>query len=77
MRQLAGAVRNLNESGALPDNRELSLSFDSETKLPVVKIVDSSTREVIEQIPAEYILRITSFLQSEDAKEAPARKPEY
>ena len=70
VRELQKAIRQVNRSSILPDNRELSLSFDPKTKIPVVRVLDATTHEVLDQLPAEYMLRVTAFLQSEAAQES-------
>lgn len=62
-RALIKAVRAVNEAELYGEYNELSFSFDRETQRPVVRIVDRSTREVIQQIPAEYILRMAEKLK--------------
>ncbi|MBI5084538.1 MAG: flagellar protein FlaG [Acidobacteria bacterium] len=56
--QLIRAVQSLNESQLFGQNSELSFSIDRYTKKPVVRLVDKSTKEVIRQIPPEYVLRL-------------------
>jgi uncharacterized FlaG/YvyC family protein len=68
-RQLSQAVRVLNASSVMPEDRELTLSLDPKTKIAVVKVIDSTTHEVLDQIPADYILRLTAFLQAQAAQE--------
>ena len=36
--------------------------MDRETQRPVIEIVDRKTREVIQQVPPEYVLRVTEAL---------------
>jgi uncharacterized FlaG/YvyC family protein len=55
---VAGAVRTLNETGVVGDGREVTFSLDRATRRPVVQVVDTSTREVINQWPPEYALRL-------------------
>jgi uncharacterized FlaG/YvyC family protein len=62
-RSVALAARSLNQEGAAGQGREFSFSIDPKTKVAVVRIVDASTREVIEQLPAEYILRMAQQLE--------------
>ncbi len=67
-RELARAVRKLNDAAVLPDSRELSMSIDPKTKIPVVRVLDAVTHEVLDQLPAEYVLRVTAFLESQAAQ---------
>jgi flagellar protein FlaG len=55
---VSGAVRTLNESGIVGAGREASFSVDRATHLPVVKVIDTSTQQVIDQWPPEYALRL-------------------
>jgi uncharacterized FlaG/YvyC family protein len=68
-RQIAQAVRQINGSSAMPEDRELSMLLDPKTKMPIVRVIDSRTREIVNQIPAEYIVRIAGFLQAQEASQ--------
>lgn len=57
-RHLIQAVRKLNATEFAGPDRELVFSFDRETRRPLVKIVNRETREVVTQLPPEYILRL-------------------
>jgi uncharacterized FlaG/YvyC family protein len=57
-RSVAQAVNQLNASGIAGEGREVLFSVDRSTRLPVVKIVETSTQEVIDQWPPEYALRL-------------------
>ncbi len=52
-----------------PLNKELRVEIDQELKIPIFKIVNKETNEVIRQIPLEEILRIAKniekFLESQ------------
>ncbi len=61
--QLVQAVQSVNEARLLGQGRELTFSLDRETKRPVLKIVDKETKEVIRQIPPEYVLRLSGELE--------------
>ncbi|PWU01505.1 MAG: hypothetical protein C5B51_22685, partial [Terriglobia bacterium] len=50
-RQLVTAVRALNKSELLGDDRELQFARDPGTRMPVIRMVHPNTGEVIEQIP--------------------------
>jgi flagellar protein FlaG len=69
-RRLAGAVRKLNETGAAGTGREFSFSIDPQTKRGVVRIVNSESRELIEQVPSEYILQVEQELDQQFASKA-------
>jgi flagellar protein FlaG len=57
-RSVAQAVSQLNESGYAGEGREVLFSVDRSTRLLVVKVVDTSTKEVISQWPPEYAIRL-------------------
>ncbi len=64
--ELKGVVKELNKllSGL---NRALKVEIDKELKIPVFKIIDLETEEVVRQIPLEEILKfkkaLTAFLE--------------
>lgn len=59
-REVIAAIRQVNESGLL-GNSELRFSLDRETHRPVIRIVDRETKEVIRQVPPEYVLQLARF----------------
>jgi flagellar protein FlaG len=61
-RDLAQAVKTVNAAGALGSNNELTFQMDRTTKMPVIRIIDKDTNEVVEQIPPEYILQLAATL---------------
>jgi uncharacterized FlaG/YvyC family protein len=61
-RALIRAVRAVNSADLFGYDRELSFAFDRSSQRPVVRIVNRETRELIQQIPAEYILRMAEEL---------------
>jgi hypothetical protein len=62
-RQVIQAVRAVNASGNLGDDRELVFSLDRQTRRPIIRIVDRSTNEVILQIPNERVLALADDLK--------------
>lgn len=61
--ELEKAVKNVNHfADALSKN--LRFSLDDKTGSVVVKIVDSSTEQVVRQIPSEEMLRISEAVSS-------------
>jgi len=65
VRQIIMAVRGLNKSELMGQNRSLSFIRDPETHRPVVQIVDRETGDVIDQIPAEVVLQMAAELDKE------------
>jgi uncharacterized FlaG/YvyC family protein len=55
-RQLATAVRALNQSGLFGQDRQLQFARDPTTKTVVIRVVQPNTGEVIDQIPPETVL---------------------
>ena len=63
MKQVATAVRALNQSELYGHDRELQFARDPGTKTMVIKVVQPQTGEVVEQIPPEEVLRAFEALQ--------------
>jgi uncharacterized FlaG/YvyC family protein len=59
-RTVSAAVQTVNDSGYLGSGREVTFSVDQTTKVPVVKVIDTSSKEVIEQWPPEYLLQLAA-----------------
>ncbi|MBZ5596286.1 MAG: flagellar protein FlaG [Acidobacteriia bacterium] len=62
-RDIVQAVKALNAASSFGDSNELSFMLDRNTKLPVIRIVNKNTKEVVEQIPPEYVLRLAEELR--------------
>lgn len=62
-RELIRAVRKVNEAEKFGNDSELTFLLDRETGRPVVRIIDKKTREVIQQFPPEYVLRMADELE--------------
>jgi uncharacterized FlaG/YvyC family protein len=63
VRQIVAAVREINKAELMGENRQLNFTRDPETKLPVIQIVDQSTGDVIDQLPAESLLLLAEQLK--------------
>jgi uncharacterized FlaG/YvyC family protein len=61
-RGLVAAVAALNEAEMLGDNNELTFSMDSQTRQPVILIVDKTTKEVLRQVPPDSVLQAAANL---------------
>jgi uncharacterized FlaG/YvyC family protein len=59
-RSVSRGVQTLNEAGYVGEGREVTFSVDSATKRPVIKVVDTATKEVVQQWPAEYVLQLVA-----------------
>jgi uncharacterized FlaG/YvyC family protein len=57
---VSNAVRQLNEAAYPGEGREVTFSLDRATKAPVIRVVDTATKEVISQWPSEYLLEIAA-----------------
>ena len=54
-RQLATAVRALNQSGLYGQDRQLQFARDPQTRAVIIQIVQGNTGEIIDQIPPETV----------------------
>ena len=63
---LSGAVQSLNEAGYAGTGREISLSFDSGTRRPVIEVVDTETKKVVLQWPSAYVLELAKEQKKTD-----------
>jgi|SRR5580658_2360494 uncharacterized FlaG/YvyC family protein len=59
-RAVSVAVGRLNETSYAGEGREVTFSLDPATKQPVVKVIDTATKEVIRQLPPEYLLQMAA-----------------
>ena len=57
---VSAAVQTVNTAGTVGDGREVTFSVDQATKRPVIKVIDTSTKEVISQWPPEYLLQLAA-----------------
>jgi uncharacterized FlaG/YvyC family protein len=61
-RDIIAAVNTVNRTELLGEN-ELAFQLDRESRRPVILIVDRKTKEVVQQIPPEYVLRVAADLK--------------
>jgi uncharacterized FlaG/YvyC family protein len=61
-RQVVQAVKALNKSEMFGEENDLVFQRDPQTRRMVAKVVNRSTKDVISQIPAEYLLRLAENL---------------
>ena len=57
-RVLIQAVKAINAAGLFGQDNELSFLVDRNSRRVVIRIVNRETREVVRQIPADYVLRL-------------------
>jgi uncharacterized FlaG/YvyC family protein len=63
-REVVQAVKAVNGSEMFGQDEELDFQMDSATKRLVVQVINRNTKEVISQVPAEYVLRMAEGLKS-------------
>jgi len=63
-REVVQAVKAVNGSEMFGQDEELAFQMDSSTKHLVVQIINRNTKEVISQVPPEYVLRMAQNLKS-------------
>lgn len=64
-RSLIRAVAAVNASGTFGQDNELTYSVDRAAHIVVVRLINKSTGNVLQQIPAEYLLRMAEELNKE------------
>jgi flagellar protein FlaG len=58
-REVVRAVKALNRTEMFGEDNQLRFQKDPETGKMVVRVVNRETEEVVSQIPAEYVLRLS------------------
>jgi uncharacterized FlaG/YvyC family protein len=67
-RQLIKATNVINASQTFGANNELVFSIDRDTHLPVLRVVDSTTKDVLLQLPPQYVLNLAADAQGEERR---------
>ena len=62
------AVEQVNESEFLGPRDEITITFEADSKKPILRLVDRETNEVIRQVPAEYLLRLARNFARQKSK---------
>jgi uncharacterized FlaG/YvyC family protein len=62
-REVVKAVKALNKTEMFGRESDLVFQRDPQTRRMVVKVVDRKTKDVISQVPAEYVLRLAEDLK--------------
>ena len=62
-REVVQAVKAVNGTEMFGSENELRFQKDPETNRFVVRVVNRKTREVISQVPEEYVLRLAQDLK--------------
>lgn len=62
-REVIHAVKALNNTEMFGQDNDLIFQRDPQTQRMVVRVVDRKTKDVISQIPPEYVLRLAEDLK--------------
>jgi uncharacterized FlaG/YvyC family protein len=62
-RELIQAIHAINATDLLGQDNELTFILDRASRRTIVRIVNRDTHEVIQQIPAEYVLRLAEEIK--------------
>ncbi|MEO8370558.1 MAG: flagellar protein FlaG [Candidatus Solibacter sp.] len=62
-REVVQAIKAVNGTEMFGPENELRFQRDQETNRFVVRVVNRKTREVVSQVPEEYVLRIAEDIQ--------------
>ncbi len=65
---LIRAVQSLNDSDMFGQENELTFAIDRTAHVVVVRLVNKDTRELVEQIPDGFVLRLAEELNTENAQ---------
>lgn len=63
-RDLIKAVKAVNAAELFGEENELTFVLDRNSRQAVVRIINRNTKEVVEQIPSEQVLRLAEQAQS-------------
>jgi flagellar protein FlaG len=66
-REVVQAVKALNGTEMFGQGNELTFQMDAQTKRMVIRVVNRQTKEVLSQVPPEYVLRLAEDLKSQPA----------
>jgi uncharacterized FlaG/YvyC family protein len=62
-RQVAAALRGLNQMNVFGASRELTFTFDRTSHQMIIRVIDRDTHELVMQLTPEYLLRLWANLQ--------------
>jgi uncharacterized FlaG/YvyC family protein len=68
-REVIKAVNVINANQTFGANNELVFSIDKDTRLPIARVIDSDTNEVILQIPAQVVLNLAAAAEDEQRRQ--------
>jgi uncharacterized FlaG/YvyC family protein len=61
-RELIQAVKSINAAEHFGPDSELTFAMDRHTQRPVMRVVNSRTKEIIQQLPPQYVLELARGL---------------
>jgi flagellar protein FlaG len=64
-RDVIQAVKSLNSTEMFGDENELTFRMDQQSRRMVIQIVNRNTKEVVSQIPPEYVLALSEDLKQQ------------
>ena len=64
LREVVQAVKAVNRAEMFGSENELLFQRDARTQKMVIRVVNRETQEVVNQIPAEYVLRLAEERRS-------------
>ena len=70
-REIITALKALNKTELFGDGQELTFLLDRDTQRPIIQLIDRESREVVRQIPPEYVLRAAEELRSNLRRSSP------
>jgi len=65
-REIVQAVKAVNAAEMFGQDNELLFQMDRQARRMVVQVVNRKTKEVVSQVPPEYLLRLAEDLNSKD-----------
>jgi len=65
-REIVQAVKAVNAAEMFGQENELLFQMDRQARRMVVQVVNRKTKEVVSQVPPEYLLRLAEDLNSKD-----------
>ncbi|MFN7994714.1 MAG: flagellar protein FlaG [Bryobacteraceae bacterium] len=68
-RHLVKTVKQINASELFGGDRELTFGRDQDTHRPVIRVVNRQTRQVMMQLPPDYVLELARSLDGKSNSE--------
>jgi flagellar protein FlaG len=66
-RDVVQAVKALNATEMFGQGNELTFQMDAQSKRMVIRVINRQTKEVVSQVPPEYVLRLSEDLKSQSS----------